>query len=151
MPKSVNPLEPEIRAMTVELIEGFRKKGRCDFIREFSEVLPLRVFMQLVDLPLKDLPRLKYLADQFTRPDGSIELPEVTRLLQEYLAPVINARRGPVPREAGLRSGVPLGELIPRRGVDFSRPVHPYPRRDLGSLNHLMELPFPGRASGKDA
>jgi len=94
MPKSVHPLEGEIRSMTVELIEGFRRKGRCDFIREFSEVLPLRVFMQLVDLPLEDLPRLKYLADQFTRPDGSIELPEVTRLFQEYLAPVINARRG---------------------------------------------------------
>jgi camphor 5-monooxygenase len=94
MPKSVNPLEAEIRSMTVELIEGFRRKGRCDFIREFSEVLPLRVFMQLVDLPLKDLPRLKYLADQFTRPDGTIALPEVTRLFQEYLAPVISERRG---------------------------------------------------------
>ncbi len=94
MPKSVNALEGKVRAMTVELIEGFRGRGRCDFIREFSEVLPLRVFMELVDLPLGDLPRLKYLADQFTRPDGSIELHEVTRLFQEYLAPVIQARRG---------------------------------------------------------
>ena len=94
MPKSVNPLEGKVRAMTVELIEGFRKRGRCNFILEFSEVLPLRVFMELVDLPMKDLPRLKHLADQFTRPDGSIALPEVTRLFQEYLAPVIQARRG---------------------------------------------------------
>ena len=94
MPKSVNPLEGKVRAMTIELIESFRQRGRCDFIREFSEVLPLRVFMELVDLPLADLPRLKYLADQFTRPDGSITLPEVTRLFRQYLAPVIEARRG---------------------------------------------------------
>jgi camphor 5-monooxygenase len=94
MPKSIHPIEAKIRAMTVELIEGFRPKGRCNFIREFSEILPLRVFMEIVDLPLKDLPRLKYLADQFTRPDGSIELHEVTRLFREYLAPVIEARRG---------------------------------------------------------
>ena len=94
MPRSVNPLEGRIRDLTVELIETFRERGHCDFIREFSEVLPLRVFMELVDLPLDDLPRLKYLADQFTRPDGSIELHEVTRLFQEYLAPVIKARRG---------------------------------------------------------
>jgi cytochrome P450 len=79
--------------MTVELIESFRQRGRCNFIREFSEVLPLRVFMELVDLPLADLPRLKYLADQFTRPDGSIALPEVTRLFREYLAPVMTERR----------------------------------------------------------
>lgn len=94
MPKAVSPLEGRVRQMTVELIEGFRKKGRCDFIREFSEVLPLRVFMELVDLPLADLPRLKYLADQFTRPDGTMPLPEVTRQFQQYLAPVIRQRRG---------------------------------------------------------
>jgi camphor 5-monooxygenase len=94
MPKSIQPIEGKIRAMTVSLIEGFRPKGRCNFIREFSEILPLRVFMEIVDLPLEDLPRLKYLADQFTRPDGSIELPDVTRLFREYLAPVIEARRG---------------------------------------------------------
>lgn len=94
MPKSVSPLEGKIRAMTVELIETFRNRGSCNFIKEFSEVLPLRVFMELVDLPLTDLPRLKHLADQFTRPDGSIPLPEVTRRFQEYLEPVIHARRG---------------------------------------------------------
>lgn len=50
--------------------------------------------MQVVDLPLADLPRLKHLADQFTRPDGSLTYPEVGQLFREYIGPVISARRG---------------------------------------------------------
>lgn len=94
LPKAVKPMEEKIRRLTVELIEGFKPNGRCNFTHEFAEKLPLRVFMELVALPLSDLPKLKYLADQFTRPDGSIELPEVTRLFHEYIAPIIQERRG---------------------------------------------------------
>ena len=50
--------------------------------------------MQIVDLPLADLPKLKHLADQFTRPDGSLTYPEVSQLFRDYLTPVIAARRG---------------------------------------------------------
>ena len=49
--------------------------------------------MMLVDLPLADLPKLKHLADQFTRPDGSMTYPEVLEAFREYLTPVIAARR----------------------------------------------------------
>ena len=94
MPNSINPLAGRVRQLTTELIESFLPRGRCNFIHEFSEVLPLKVFMELVNLPIEDLPRLKYLADQFTRPDGSMPLPEVTRQFHAYLLPVIQARRG---------------------------------------------------------
>jgi cytochrome P450 len=53
----------------------------------------VRIFMKLVDLPLEDLPRLKHLADQFTRPDGSLPLDQVTQLFRDYIGPVIAARR----------------------------------------------------------
>ena len=59
-----------------------------------AEQLPLRIFMQIVDLPLSDLPKLKYLADQFTRPDGSLTYPEVGQLFRDYIEPIIGARRG---------------------------------------------------------
>lgn len=92
-PKPLKPIESSITDLTVELIEGFRAKGRCDFTHEFAEQLPVRIFMKIVDLPLADLPRLKHLADQYTRPDGSIPLDEVTIRFREYLRPVIEARR----------------------------------------------------------
>ncbi|MFW2830427.1 cytochrome P450 [Sphingomonas sp. ID0503] len=93
-PKPLKPVEDTIVDLTVSLIEGFRPKGRCNFVHEFAEQLPVRIFMQIVDLPVADLPKLKHLADQFTRPDGSLTYPEVAQLFREYLDPVIKARRG---------------------------------------------------------
>lgn len=93
MPKAVNPMEGEIRQLTINLIERFRARGRCNFVRDFSEQLPLRIFMNMVDLPLSDLPKLKFLAEHYTRP-GSMLLSEVTQQFHDYLAPVIRARRG---------------------------------------------------------
>lgn len=93
-PKAIQPIETAIEALTVNLIEGFRGNGRCDFIHEFAEQLPVRIFMQIVDLPSEDLPKLKHLADQFTRPDGSLTYPEVLQQFRDYLRPVLAERRG---------------------------------------------------------
>ncbi|MGH7488872.1 MAG: cytochrome P450, partial [bacterium] len=66
-PKAVKPIEDTIRKLTIELIEGFRADGGCNFTLQFAEQLPIRIFMMIVDLPVEDKPKLKYLADQFTR------------------------------------------------------------------------------------
>ena len=91
---AVNALEDSIRELTSSLIEAFVSNRRCNFVHEFAEQLPLRVFMQLVDLPLENLPQLKSLADQFTRPDGSVTPAEATAQFQKYLAPILADRRG---------------------------------------------------------
>ena len=93
-PKALKGTEDRITTLTVQLIEGFRARGRCNFIREFAEQLPVRIFIQIVDLPVEDLPKLKHLADQFTRPDGSLTYGEVADLFRAYIGPVIAARRG---------------------------------------------------------
>ncbi|MCB2050307.1 MAG: cytochrome P450 [Novosphingobium sp.] len=93
-PRQVNAMKDAIRDLTVELIAGFREKGHCDFKEDFAEQLPVRIFMKIVNLPEEDLPRLKYLADQFTRPDGSIAFPDVEKGFRDYIGPVISARRG---------------------------------------------------------
>ena len=93
-PKALRGIDEAITVLTVSLIEGFKPHGHCDFKEDFAEQLPVRIFMQIVDLPQKDLPKLKHLADQFTRPDGSLTYPEVSRLFRDYLAPVIADRRG---------------------------------------------------------
>ena len=90
----INPLEEGIRHLAKGLIEDFCGKGQCNFVLEFAEKFPLHVFMQLVDLPLEDLPTLKHLADQFTRPDGSIESGDVIKAFHAYLAPIMAQRKG---------------------------------------------------------
>lgn len=92
-PKPLKPMEQVVLDLTVSLIEGFKPKGRCNFTHEFAEQLPVRIFMRLVDLPEADLPKLKHLADQYTRPDGSLPLDQVTQQFRDYLRPVISERR----------------------------------------------------------
>ncbi len=91
---AVNVLEADVREQTISLIDAFAANGRCNFVHEFAEQLPLRVFMKLVDLPLENLPELKHLADQFTRPDGSVTPAEATAQFQEYLSPILAERKG---------------------------------------------------------
>ena len=112
--KPIARMKPDVRELTVELIESFRHKGKCNFTTEFAEQLPVRIFMRVVDLPEGDLPRLKYLADQFTRPDGSITHPEVERQFSDYIGPIIRSRRGQEGNDL-------LTEMI--NGNVFGRPI----------------------------
>lgn len=93
-PRQVNAIADAIRDLTNQLIDAFAERGRCDFKQEFAEQLPVRIFMRLVDLPEADLPRLTYLADQFTRPDGTITYPDVEKAFREYVGPYLRRRRG---------------------------------------------------------
>lgn len=92
-PKPLKPIEQVVTDLTISLIEGFRPNGRCNFTHDFAEKLPVRIFMRVVDLPEEDLPKLKHLADQYTRPDGSLPLDQVTQQFRDYLRPVISERR----------------------------------------------------------
>jgi len=53
--------------VTIDLIEGFRSRGHCDFIEDFAKVLPILVFLDLVDLPREDRAFLLPLAEDAVR------------------------------------------------------------------------------------
>ncbi|MFT4563302.1 MAG: cytochrome P450 [Gammaproteobacteria bacterium] len=93
-PQAVKGVEATIRELAISLIEGFRTQGECNFTTDFAEKLPIKIFMQIVDLPASDTAKLKHLADQFTRPDGSLTYPEVSQLFRAYINPIIAERRG---------------------------------------------------------
>ncbi|MCP3731267.1 cytochrome P450 [Sphingomonas sp. MG17] len=46
--------EAEARQLAIDLVEGFKPKGRCEFVTEFAQHLPIRIFMNMVDLPEED-------------------------------------------------------------------------------------------------
>lgn len=66
-PKEVNVKEEAIRTLAIELIEGLKPAGRCEFISAFALKLPLTIFLQLVDLPLSDREQLQAWDDVATR------------------------------------------------------------------------------------
>jgi len=43
--------QPKSRAIIVDLIEGLKPKGACEFVSEFSFVAPLMIFWDFVNLP----------------------------------------------------------------------------------------------------
>ena len=64
--EAVEGRSADIRALTIELIEGFRPLGQCEFIGEFSLQLPLMIFLKLMGLPIEDLAYLRERVDVFT-------------------------------------------------------------------------------------
>lgn len=85
-------LEPRVRKVARELILGLRPLGRCDFVTDFAEILPLNIFLTLIDVPLEDRPRLRQLGVQLTRPDGSMTVEQLRQAADDYLWPFIQAR-----------------------------------------------------------
>jgi cytochrome P450 len=50
----MQPMEVIIRAATVELIGGFIAQGECEFMHDFASILPVSIFLGMMDLPLSD-------------------------------------------------------------------------------------------------
>jgi cytochrome P450 len=92
-PAAVRRIEGSIRQLAGSLIEQVRAEGRCNFTTAYAEKLPIHIFLMLVDLPVEDAPKLKYWADQMTRPDGSMPFEDATRAFYDYLDPVVDRLR----------------------------------------------------------
>ncbi|ASG22254.1 cytochrome P450 [Nitrospirillum viridazoti] len=89
--KGVAELAPGVRQLAIELIEGLKPKGGCDFMTDFAFQLPIIVFLRLVDLPEEHRLGLLEEVAKIIRP-GSNKA-EVIRGLAAYLAPIVHARR----------------------------------------------------------
>lgn len=80
------------RALAIELIEGFRDRGRCEFIGEFAQHLPIEVFMQLAGLPSCDREWLLARAEVI-RIDDPIARQREYAAITDYLQRTIESRR----------------------------------------------------------
>jgi cytochrome P450 len=56
-PKQTERLDDRVRARAVELIEGLKDRGRCDFNADFASRFPTTIFLELMGLPVEDLDR----------------------------------------------------------------------------------------------
>jgi hypothetical protein len=50
-PRRVSAMEPRIRAIARELIDGFAGNGHCDLLAQFASQLPSRVIGELIGIP----------------------------------------------------------------------------------------------------
>ncbi len=91
-PKRISEFKDFTRQLAVELIEGFKPQGECEFMHDFSQILPIAIFMRLSNLPMTDRMYLLRLAQMAAR-GGPKQQAESMHEMMEYLAPVIEDRR----------------------------------------------------------
>lgn len=92
-PAAIRGMQDHVRATAVELIEGFRETGRCDFTAEYAQVFPIRVFMKLVGLPMEDAASIRLWAESMTRPASAMPFDAAKQAFFDYAGPIIAARR----------------------------------------------------------
>ncbi|MGA2836103.1 MAG: cytochrome P450 [Acidimicrobiales bacterium] len=71
-PREVARLEESLVIAVNELIDGFIDRGEVDFAGEFSTLFPTRVFLNLLGLPVDELPRFLTMKDGIIRPQVAI-------------------------------------------------------------------------------
>lgn len=86
VPKAVNLLTDTVRRVAVELIEELQPRGGCEFVSEFARILPVVVFLGMVDLPLDDRVMLQGIADDAQR-SGSLQVRQSAhQRMRDYVA-----------------------------------------------------------------
>ncbi|RVQ69483.1 cytochrome P450 [Croceicoccus ponticola] len=88
----VMALTPMVRDVTRDLIDGLKPQGACEFMESFAEIVPIHVFLTLIDVPVEDRAKLRPLGKQLTRPDGSMTVEQLRDAADDYLRPYVEQR-----------------------------------------------------------
>jgi cytochrome P450 len=81
-PRKMLELEPEMRKLVNEVIDGFIDNGQCDFHEDYATPLPSTFFLALMGMPQSDLPDFLKWRDQTIRPDAT-NLEDAARIREE--------------------------------------------------------------------
>ena len=92
-PKSVAGLEERARAVAKSIVQEIKPRGRCDFVTEFAQHLPIQVFMSIVNVPSSDREKLLEWADGMVRPEKREDVHETIKHIFGYASQKIMERR----------------------------------------------------------
>lgn len=96
----VGRFEPMIRRIAAELLDAFPREGDIDYMHLFAFPFPLRVIMEILGIPVEDLPLMRQGADAVTRlmtsivpADEQMELAQHVLEYERYWLDLIAERR----------------------------------------------------------
>jgi len=92
-PKVVAQVEDTVRQFTIDLIEGFKPRGECEFVTEYTKVLPIVVFLTMMGLPLEDREQLLPFADAIAQSPDPAMAHEARIGLMHYIEEKMEERR----------------------------------------------------------
>jgi len=125
-PSRIAKRESNIRNFCVELIEGFRESGSCDFMEQFAFLYPTAIFLEIFGLDVARCEEFVELTHRFARPRSDTERQEVEASIDAALHELFRQRR--IAPKDDLAS-----ELL-RAEIDGE----PIPERELLSMGRLL-------------
>ncbi|MEP7348634.1 MAG: cytochrome P450 [Sphingorhabdus sp.] len=92
MPRAVAALEEKARAHAIAAIDAFAARGECEFVSEFASILPIAVFLGIVDLPWADREKLVEWTEVMTRSSDIMARYQALSNMTQYLNGWLEAR-----------------------------------------------------------
>jgi len=120
-PNAIKNMEGNVRTRSRELIDKFVDHGRCDFVRDFSGILPTGLFIDLMGMDALRLIEFMKLADTFMRvdtPEDKVRnVADIYAVLEQSLAQRKSAPLGNDIMSVLLRAREPDGSPFPHEEV----------------------------------
>jgi cytochrome P450 len=116
MPRALAHLETRAREVAIAQVDKLRPLGRCEFVKDFARVLPIVVFLEMVDLPMSDSGPMMAWTEVMTRSSDVTERQQALANMTNYLGRWI-AERSQAPG-ADLLSTVATAEIDGRKLSD---------------------------------
>ena len=91
-PAMVARLEAQVRKLAISLIESFKWRGSCEFVTEFARLLPVTVFLDMMDLPVADREKFTQWGEVMTRVPDQEAMQKALQATIAYLADIIKER-----------------------------------------------------------
>ncbi|MFV8817925.1 cytochrome P450 [Haliea sp. E17] len=82
-----------VQELAIELIEGFKPRGQCEFVIDFAQHLPIRMFMAIMSIPEEDRKPLLAIAEKISRPKYPDQRLEGYAEMDDYSLKLIEERR----------------------------------------------------------
>lgn len=135
-PSKVAEVEPYIRALCTELVEGFAGADRVDLLNDYALLIPARVITHMIGVPEDDSPQFRHWADTRllgSNPDAPAELKaaaaEADARFKEYVLALIGERRA---------AAAPPDDLVTRMVQYVDENGRPFTDREI--VAEIMNL-----------
>jgi len=92
-PKAVKQRQERIRTLAMALIGRLSSVDRCEFIRDFAVQLPTQIFLEIVGLPVEDLPQFLEWEDIAMGRKTPEKAAETWLAIKDYLGRALEQRR----------------------------------------------------------
>lgn len=93
LPSAVAKLEDSVHQVAVDTIEALVPRGECEFVEDFAKVLPIHVFLRMVNLPLEDKAILIPIAEDSVRGRTAEVRAKAQQAMGSYLQKWVAERR----------------------------------------------------------